>query len=259
MTRFALLIAVLLAVLAVRAQAGDTLSDAEIQGQALAQKILDALAQPPAGTSTTNTAVLRIRGNGVREEIPITCVTVYTPTNFQTLYAASWTNRTEILQVIHTPGQPNLYFCETNYPVPVLGDIPGMGSLFRGRAPLSGPEILKPFAGSDFSCSDLGLEFFHWPGQKVIKRETHRSCGCTVLESTNPNPTADGYSRVVSWIDNDTLGIVEAYAYNVNGDKLKDFYPKDFKKVNGQWQVQTLEMDNVQTGSRSRLQFDLKP
>jgi hypothetical protein len=38
---------------------------------------------------------------------------------------------------------------------------------------------------------------------------------------------------------------------------LKDFYPKDFKKVNGQWQVQTLIMENVQTGSRSRLEFDL--
>jgi hypothetical protein len=63
---------------------------------------------------------------------------------------------------------------------------------------------------------------------------------------------------VVSWIDNDTLGIVEAYAYDVNGQRLKDFYPKDIKKVHGQWQVQTLQMDNDKTGSRSRLQFDLK-
>ena len=31
-----------------------------------------------------------------------------------------------------------------------------------------------------------------------------------------------------------------------------------FKKVNGQWQVQSMEMDNVQTGSRTRLEFDLK-
>ena len=117
---------------------------------------------------------------------------------------------------------------------------------------------MTPFANSDFWFVDLGLEFFHWPEQKVLKKDVHRSRGCTVLESTNPNPGTNGYSRVVSWIDNETLGIVEAYAYDAKGKLLKDFYPKDFKKVDGQWQVQTLVMENVQTGSRSRLEFDLK-
>ena len=115
-----------------------------------------------------------------------------------------------------------------------------------------------PWAGSDFSLGDLGLEFFHWPTQKVLKKEIHRSCACTVLESTNPNLSTNGYSRVVSWIDTESLGIVEAYAYDANGKKLKNFYPKDIKKVNGQWQVQTLVMENLQTGSKSRLEFDLK-
>ena len=51
---------------------------------------------------------------------------------------------------------------------------------------------MDPFAGSDFWLCDLGLEFFHWPQQKVLKKEFHRQCACTVLESTNPNPSADG-------------------------------------------------------------------
>ena len=114
------------------------------------------------------------------------------------------------------------------------------------------------FANSDFSAFDLGLEFFHWPQQKVLKKEFHRQCACTVLESTNPNPTTNGYSRVVSWIDEESLGIVEAYAYDANGKKLKNFYPKNFEKVNGQYQVQSLIMENLQTGSRTRLEFDLK-
>ncbi len=116
---------------------------------------------------------------------------------------------------------------------------------------------MRPFANSDFWRADLGLEFFHWPAQKVLKKDVHRSRGCIVLESTNSDPFKRGYSRVVSWIDEESLGIVEAYAYDANGKLLKDFYPKDFKKVNGQWQVQTLIMENVQTGSRSRLEFDL--
>jgi hypothetical protein len=259
-THWALCITLLFSTFAggARAQTTSAWSDAEIRGQQLAGKILDQLAQQPAGNSTTNTGVLRIRNDqGIRSELPIECVTVFTPTNWQTIYQASWTNRSEILWVVHTANQQNLYFCDTNYPVPILGDIPLLADLFHRRSPLSGADILTPFAGSDFWLNDLGLEFFHWPGQKVIKQETHRSCSCTVLESTSPDPTANGYSRVVSWIDNETLGIVEAYAYDSKGQKLKDFYPKDFKKVNGHWQVQTLVMENTQTGSRSRLEFDL--
>jgi hypothetical protein len=258
-TRLALSVAILFFAFAAAAQATNALSDAEIQGQQLTQKMLDQLAQPPPGNFTTNTGVLRIRGDhGSRSQIPIECITVSSATNGQTIYKASWTNRAEILWVIHTANGENRYFCETNYPAPVLGDIPVLGHLLRGHPQLSGAEILDPFAGSDFWISDLGLEFLYWPGQKVIKHETHRLCSCTVLESMNPNPAANGYSRVVSWIDNDTLGIVEAYAYDTNGKRLKDFYPKDIKKSHGQWQVQTLVMENVQTGSRSRLEFDLK-
>ena len=78
------------------------------------------------------------------------------------------------------------------------------------------------------------------------------------MESTNPNPSPNAYSRVLSWIDEDSGGIVMAEAYDAQGKLLKEFYPKDVKKVNGQWQVQTMEMDNVQTGSRTGLEFDLK-
>ncbi len=236
------------------AQTTNALSGAEIEGHALAQKILT---QAPAD-NFTNTGILKIKdANGVRSEIPVECKTIVTATNWQTIYKTSGTNRFEILWVIHTSDQASVYFSRTNE-VPTLGDIPLIGNLFRARPPLTAAEISAPFAGSDFSRADLGLEFFHWPQQQVLKKEFYRQCSCTVLESTNPNPSPNSYSRVVSWVDQDSLGIVEAYAYDANGKKLKDFYPKDFKKVNGQWQVQTLVMENLQTGSRSRLEFDLK-
>jgi hypothetical protein len=34
--------------------------------------------------------------------------------------------------------------------------------------------------------------------------------------------------------------------------------PKSFKKVNGQWELQEMEILNVQKDSRTRLEFDLK-
>ena len=62
---------------------------------------------------------------------------------------------------------------------------------------------------------------------------------------------------MVSWIDNETLGIVHAEAYDADGRMLKVFDPKSFKKVNGQWELQDMEIRNVQTKSRSSIKFDL--
>ena len=117
-----------------------------------------------------------------------------------------------------------------------------------------------PFANSDFWLCDLGLEFFHWPAQKVLPKSTNlkRGRAYTLLESTNPNPATNGYSRVLTWIDQESGGILEAEAYDYHGKLLKDFAPKSFKKVNGQWELSEMEIRNVQTGSRTRLEFDLK-
>ncbi|MDR3457004.1 MAG: outer membrane lipoprotein-sorting protein [Verrucomicrobiae bacterium] len=235
------------------AQTTNALSGAEIQGRSLALKIISAM-QP--ADDFTNTGVLKIKdGNGTRSEARVECLTVVTPTNWQSIYQASWTNKAESLRVIHAADQPDIYAHDT---YELIGGIPVLGHLFPTPHKLSDAEMMAPFAGSDFYLADLGLEFFHWPQQKVLKREVHSSRGCTVLESTNPEPATNGYSRVMSWIDTETLGIVEAYAYDAKGKQLKIFQPKDFKKVNGQWQVQTFLMENVQTGSRSRLEFDLK-
>ena len=118
---------------------------------------------------------------------------------------------------------------------------------------------MNPFAGSDFWVADLGLEFFHWPAQKVLPKTTDLKRGrtYTLLESTNPHPPTNGYSRVLSWIDKESGGILEAQAYDVNGKLLKEFSPGRMKKVNGQWQLQSMEMNNVQTKSRSRIEFNL--
>jgi len=125
---------------------------------------------------------------------------------------------------------------------------------------LTGDQLFLPFAGSDFWICDLGLEFFHWPAQKVLPGSTQlkRGRAYMLLESTNPNPATNGYSRVLSWIDRESGGILEAEAYDFKGKLLKDFAPKSFKKVNGQWELQEMEIRNVQTGSRTRLEFDLK-
>jgi len=236
-----------------KAENTNVLSEAEIQGHQLAQQLCGGR---PLGDST-NTGVLKIRNaKGERSGIPVKCEVIVTATNWQSRYKAKFgANATDVttLVVTHCDTKPNQYLLFENEKTAPLGPINihvGMG--------LSGNRTMIPFAGSDFWLADLGLEFFHWPEQKILKKEFRRNCSCMVLESTNPDPTTNGYSRVDAWIDEDSGGIVMANAYDARGKLLKEFYPKDVKKVKGQWQLQSMEIDNVQTDSRTRLELDLK-
>lgn len=230
---------ILFCVCSLKAETTNTLSDAEIQGRQLAQQLRNA---PPA-ESITNSAVLIIRdAERHSEKIPVRfqiALMTGEPSGWVANYETTDTNFIR-LTISHAANQPNQYRLQKNG---------GMADL-RG-----GTEI--PFAGSDFWLCDFGLEFLFWPDQKILKKEFHDNCASIVLESRNPQPVASGYARVVSRIEEESGGIMEAQTYDLAGRQLKDFRVKDLKKVNGHWQVETVIMENLQTGSKTRLEFDL--
>jgi hypothetical protein len=116
-----------------------------------------------------------------------------------------------------------------------------------------------PFGNSDFSLADLGLEFLHWPKQRITKKEMYSSRYCAVLESTNPNPSKNGYARVRSWITTEPpLAPVRAEAYDSSGKRIKVFDVKGVERVKGHFQVDSVEMRNLLTGSRTVMEFDLQ-
>jgi len=216
------------------------LSDAQIQGRRLAQQLCNA--RPVE--SITNTGVLKIRDAQKRWlEIPvrfqITAGRADSP-GWEACYETTGTNNHWLLTISHFANQPNHYRL-------VKPD---------GAADLTGNETAIPFAGSDFWIADFGLEFLFWPEQKILKKEFHKNCACAVLESTNPHPAMNGYARVVSWIDEESGSVIEARACDNSDKPLKDFNLKSLAKVNGHWRVEAVIMDNVQTGTRTRLEFD---
>jgi hypothetical protein len=230
------------------AQATNGLSDAEIQGRQLAQQLLE---QGPV-TNFVQTGVLNIHADkGKRSEIPLRIQTLVNGTGWQAVYeTTSPSNRVRLI-VLHETGQPNGYY--------LWESLEGLDAeTDRKATALGGSKIMTPFAGSDFWVADLGQDFFHWPQQKLLKKVVRSSRGCSVLESVNPDPATNGYSRVMSWIDSESLGPLHAEAYDVKGKLLKEYDAKKVKKVNGQWQVEEIEICNDQTGSRTRLEFDLK-
>ena len=219
------------------------------EGRALVDEMLS---QKPA-ENTRTTGVMSIRANKSFKQIPIEFSVQMTATNWMSVYKAAIANEVEQFAVLHTANHPNLYF-QKSYTAGSNG------------VPISSPKttsvkadhILDPFAGSDFSIADLGLEFLHWPDQRLTKKEMKRSRSCRVLESINPHPAKGGYSKVNSWIDAESDGIVYAEAFDSNGKELKEFFPKDFSKVNGQWQLEEMQISNVQTDSSTTVKFHLE-
>jgi hypothetical protein len=51
--------------------------------------------------------------------------------------------------------------------------------------------------------------------------------------------------------------IVLAEAYDAKGKLVKEFEPKGIAKVNGQWQLEEMEIYNARTGSRTSIKFKL--
>ncbi len=222
---------------------------AEKEARALVAEML--AAKPDQ--NTTNTGLVRIRDAADKErEIPVRFEITVTPTNwfsvYETLPSAGGPGGLK-LTVIHSGDQPNRY---------ELFDPAAAGATNSAARQLTRDQIMAPFAGSDFWIADLGLEFLHWPRQQVLSNDMRHSKSCKVLESTNPAPVPGGYARVKSWIMiASPHGIVHADAYDARGEVLKRFDPTNLEKIQGEYQLDEMEMRNRKTGSQTVIKFNL--
>ena len=187
-------------------------------------------------------------------EIPARFEIVCTATNwlsvYETLNPAGPPGGVK-LTVTHSDNQPN------QYQLIERGE-PGATNI-RPRE-LTPNQTMMPFAGSDFWAADLGLEFLHWPEQRLLRKEMSHSKSCYVLESVNPQPAPGGYARVVSWIIIESPhGIIHADAYDTHNELIKAFDPVNLEKVHGDYQLKEVEMRNRKTGSHTWIKFDLAP
>jgi hypothetical protein len=236
-----------LAAAAPQLEAPITPADPVAAGRELVTRLL---ALRPA-ESTTNEAVLRVRVNKTNQfEVPLRIEVRVGETNWSTTYRThgAGTDAAAAFTVTHTENSPNEYrVARFSCPPDATNDFEILG----------GAQAFIPFAGSDFWLADLGMEFLHWPAQRLLRKELCRGQSCDKLESLAPPGQTNGYVRVVSWFDVDTGGPVLVEAYDAKGRMVKEFKPNDFKKVNGQWEVEELEISNRRTGSRTTLRFKL--
>jgi hypothetical protein len=125
--------------------------------------------------------------------------------------------------------------------------------------PPDGASSQSPFANTDFWWCDLGLEFLHWPDQRVVKQEMSNGRLCWAMDSHNPG--TNGYASVRSWVDAEFNALLRAEAYDARRRKIKEFSTGSFREVKGRdgqdmWMLKDIRMRDDVRDSRTELIYD---
>jgi len=217
-------------------------------GQTLAAQIRDGV---PEETSEIK-GTLIISAHGQTKNVPVVCrVVVHDGTSeFDYDTAATADAGAEKLIVIHRTNAPNEY---------LYARAPGPSTPLPKPAPISPAEAaVTPLAGSDFSAGDLGLDFLHWPQQIQLKGEMRLGQPCYVLESRDPE--AKSILRVKSYIDKESNGVLIADGYDATEHLVKHFslHGSSFKKVNGHYRLEKMDIRDAKKDSHTELKFDIE-
>jgi Outer membrane lipoprotein-sorting protein len=228
------------------AMADPSLTNDVAAGQALAAQIRNSVPEEESQIQGT----LIIRTGGQITNVPVTCRVAVHDGNWETDYdvPATSTSGAERLMVIHYTNAPNEYlYARAASP---SAPLPQPVALSRAEA------AATPLAGSDFSAADLGLDFLHWPQQRRLKGEMRLGQPCYVLESRDPS--AKSIVRVKSYIDKESNGLLIAEGFDATDHLVKEFslHGSSFKKVNGHWRLEKMDIRDNKKHSRTELKFD---
>jgi hypothetical protein len=247
--RHRLLVAIALAAAAGGLAAGGGPAEGDpATGAALAQRLRSAA--PEENSEIHGTLFIR-RGKQTKQ-VPLVCRVIVEGPAWETDYDTAATAETgaERLVIRHSSNGPNEY---------LYARAAGPQEALPPLAPLAPAETEKPLAGSDFSLADLGLEFLHWPEQRRLRDQKRLDRPCFALESRNPQ--GGEIRRVNSYFDKESGGVLIADAYDAEGQEVKEFslHGSSFKKVNGHWRLEKMEIRNRKTRSQTQMRFDIKP
>lgn len=203
--------------------------------------VADLLSEKPSDDASMEGSFKLRDSKDRRSTIPVRYTIKRGPNGWQGIYEAGPTNGPhERLAVVHQFPMPNEYLYWQGL---------GHGHLQGEPMRPAGEQAAIPFAGTDFWIADLGLEFLHWPQQRLVKHRITMRSGrpCKVLESINPTPSATNYARVLSWIDTEYGAVIYAEGYDSGGKLLKNFHVKAFRKEFAEMWILN-EKKNTRTG-----------
>jgi len=112
-----------------------------------------------------------------------------------------------------------------------------------------------PFVGSEFAFEDFTSQELNKYEYKYLRSEPCGDLMCDVVERS-PRYEHSGYSKQVSWIDQEVFQVRKVEFYDRRGDLLKTLTMDDYRKDEGKyWRSHRLAMVNHQTGKSTDLIF----
>jgi len=120
-------------------------------------------------------------------------------------------------------------------------------------------EKSKSFMGSEFSNANMtapGLDDFSY---SLLGQDTYLDKNCYMVESIPINPDLEdeyGYSKSVSWIDENSYLVHQIYYFDYDGEMFKSIINSDFReldKANGRYMVTGMKVINHQNKRSSEM------
>ncbi len=148
---------------------------------------------------------------------------------------------------------------EQGTPLEALTFQPGAESIFTFRsgpelsaAPL--PDLTANIRATDVSWLDLSLYFLWWRGAKFVGVDEVRGLHSNVIEVAAPDNTPEGmYAKVRLWISSEQGLLLQAEGFNEAGRPIRRFWVQSVSKVDEQWMIQTMEIQQTNRDQRTRL------
>ncbi len=118
-----------------------------------------------------------------------------------------------------------------------------------------------PFVGSEFAFEDFTALELNKYDYTYLREDEVDGLKTDVVERT-PRYENSGYTRQVSWVDQDVYQVRKVEFYDRRGDLLKTLTLNDYRNYDGVWRSQRMEMVNHQTGKSTDFiygdyQFDI--
>ena len=129
----------------------------------------------------------------------------------------------------------------------VLRDKGRVSFLYMTGDPIKGapaPSLDQPIQNTALSWMDLTLGFLWWDGGQIIGQEENRGQPCYVLDRHAPHGGDMPYSSMRIWVDKRVSMLLQAQGYDKPGNLSRRLAVKSFKKINHEWMIKDLEVED---------------
>jgi hypothetical protein len=126
---------------------------------------------------------------------------------------------------------------------------------FKGDPPVAAAkkDLYGAIQGTDIGWMDLSLSYLWWRGGKTVGAEKIKGRYCFIVDLRAPADEAGEYAGVRLWIDPQIRILLQAAAYDRQGQLVKMLEVKSFKKIRGVWIIQNLDVQSFPVRRKTTL------